>query len=129
MKNNTHNCLINKKAKGLAFCFLLFTFCLKAQVNYVLNPSFEYVANCGDPYGSFIPEATPWDTLKNGGGGGYPMNRCFNPNQTSSVPANLSGGGYQVPRTGNGYVYVAYFKNSPNPAINWRWYITAEDGI
>lgn len=93
------------------------------EKNLVSNGGFEYVSNCGDPFGSFITYATPWDTLKAGGGNGYPMNRCFNPNQTSSVPSNFNGGGFQYPRNGNGYAYLNYFKLTPNPAVNWRWYI------
>lgn len=40
------------------------------QINHVINGGFEYIADCGSPTGSWIKEAVPWDTLKNGGGGG-----------------------------------------------------------
>lgn len=124
MINKKNNCSKSSKAKinFLAFGFWLLAFGLNAQVNCIANGGFEYVSNCGDINGSFITEATPWDTLKNGGGGGYPMNTCFYPNQTSCAPANLNGGGYQQPRTGDGYLYLVYLKYTPNPTVNWRWY-------
>ena len=79
-----------------------------------------------DPFywpGQWINNSKPWDTLVNGGGLGYIMHRCTNPNSYTGIPYNLAGGGYQETRTGDGYAYVAYFKYSPNPAVNWRWYI------
>ncbi len=96
---------------------------IKSQVNYVKNPSFEYASNCGDPFGGFITLATPWDTLHNGGGYGIEMNKCYPQSSNCGVPYNLSGGGYQVPRTGNAYAYMIFLKFTPNPAVNWRGYI------
>jgi hypothetical protein len=124
IKKNTY--LLKKVSSrkiSLLFVFWLLVVVLRAQVNHVLNPSFEYVSNCGDPLGSFISLATPWDTLKNGGGNGYPLNKCFPINSNSSTPFNLYGNGYQYPRTGDGYAYLNFFKLTPNPAVNWRWYI------
>lgn len=71
---------------------------------------------------TFITDCAHWDTLVNGGGNGSVMHRCQNPNTSCGVPYNLSGGGYQEARTGDGYLYLVYLKYTPNPAVNWRWY-------
>ncbi len=94
-----------------------------SQVNIISNPGFEFVQNCGNISGSFILEALPWDTLKSGGGGGYPLHSCFPLSSNCSTPSNLSGGGFQYPRTGDGYCYIVYLKLTPDPSVNWRWYI------
>lgn len=112
--------------------FILFSFSLKSQVNLVPNPSFEQLDSCivdfQNPFiWPYVPVqlATPWDTLKNGGGGngGILCNECFNPNPSIGVPKNISGGGgsFQQPRTGKGYIYINFFKKAA-PAVAWRFY-------
>lgn len=100
------------------------------EKNLVSNGGFEVLDSCviamkTPSIWPYVPIqiTTPWDTLKSGGGLGYINHRCFYPNPSCGVPYNLSGGGYQYPRNGNGYVYFGFFKLTPNPSINWRWYI------
>ncbi len=103
------------KAMLLAFCFLCLSFNLKAQVNYVLNPSFEQVDSC-PVYFNYI-RAINWDTLKNGGGYNPDvMTNCYaNPSASFElgVPLNIYGDSYQQPRTGNNYhnVFIYYIYN------------------
>ncbi len=123
MKNNLHINFFSLKAKSLAFGFWLLAFGLNAQVNCVINGGFDIVTNCTDPYPGYIIFAPPWDTLANGGGYGNVMNKCYPRATNSGIPFNLGGNAYQEPRTGNGYAYVAFFKLTSNPAVNWRWYI------
>lgn len=93
------------KAVLLAFGFLCLNFNLKAQVNYVLNPSFEQVDSC-PVYLRYI-KAINWDTLVNGGGYNPDvMTPCYaNPLASIDlgVPLNFSGANYQQPRTGSNY--------------------------
>ncbi len=128
-----------KIAKGFfAFRFSLFAFSVNAQVNYVPNPGFEKLDSCVAQFQNaftwpYIPIqlASPWDTLKNGGGnvGGFLCNKCFNPNQNCGVPKNAGSAGgcgtitgsYQVPHSGNGYLYIEYFKTPPANSA-WRTY-------
>lgn len=128
MKNKLNIVLkfIKTNGKCLLVFFLLISYSShKAQLNYVSNGGFENLDTCKiSPYTtSEIWFCNSWDTLSNGGGLGYVMNNCFNPNTYWGIPNNLQGGGYQIPRTGDGYAYIVYFKLTPNPAVNWRWYI------
>lgn len=49
-------------------CSFLLTYSNNAQVNLVVNPSFEEITSC-PTYHSQLSLATGWDTLRNGGGG------------------------------------------------------------
>lgn len=129
------NYKINKYLRGnsLLLLPLFFIFSsLKSQVNLVPNPSFEQLDSCIVDFQNqfiwpYVPIqlATPWDTLKSGGGGngGILCNECFNPNPSIGVPKNISGGGgsFQQPRTGKGYIYINFFKKAA-PAVAWRFY-------
>jgi hypothetical protein len=123
-----------KKAKSimlLAFGFWLLPLFCFSQVNFVPNPSFEQLDSCSTDFQNdfiwpYIPLklASPWDTLRmGGGGGGDPIicNSCFNPNQKSGVPKNFNGNSFQQPKTGEGYLYLAYFMKS-GPTNSWRNY-------
>lgn len=110
---------------------ILFSFSIKSQVNLVPNPSFEQLDSCVSDFQNpsnwlYMPAklATPWDTLKNGGGyGNILCNECFNPNPSIGVPKNISTASvtFQYPRTGKGYLYVVFFKLS-SPSVSWRSY-------
>ena len=124
------------KAKSFAFGFWLLAFgFFKAQVNYVLNPSFEKLDSCvPDMKNGFIwpyvpgSLASPWDTLANGGGGSTILcHTCFNPNPNVSVPTNFAAvlppGLYQETHSGQGYIYMGFLKKTPVNSVNWRAYI------
>ncbi|MFM2048830.1 MAG: hypothetical protein RI955_1378, partial [Bacteroidota bacterium] len=107
--------------KSLLTGFLLF-FALhgNAQINYVPNPSFENYTTC-----NFLPNtiiaAYPWDTLKNGGGGGPDY---FLPcNNLAGLRTPLNGAGYQVPKSGFGYCEIGVFANNNGLTPNYREYI------
>ncbi len=120
------------KAVSFTFGFWFFILTFNAQINLVPNPSFEQLDSCVSQFQNNIlwPSmpiqlATPWDTLKNGGGngGGLLYNSCFNPNPDIGVPKNTAwgGGSFQVPHSGKGYLYLSFFKKS-SPSVAWRQY-------
>ncbi len=113
----------------LAFSFCIVSFCFNAQINYVINGSFEQLDSCSvymqnNTIWNYAPLNLThrWDTLKNGGGYGIILHGCFNPNPSDGVPSNLYGGGYQFAHSGNAYAYLVYLKYTPDPSVNWRWY-------
>ncbi len=109
-KNNSS--IKNKTPNFFIWCFVLFGFVSKIQVNLVFNPNFENVLSC--PTGpNLIKLAAGWDTLKSGGGGAPDLfNSCSNPNNFYGVPNNLFGLSYQIPKSGISYVNMALFVNS-----------------
>jgi hypothetical protein len=79
------------------------TIITNAQVNFVLNPSFEEIDSCLD-INNRIYRAQNWDTLRNGGGGTPDLfNDCCTNISVCGVPTNWSGKGYQFPKSGKGY--------------------------
>lgn len=118
----------NKKLKNkfksiVLFILLINSNLILSQVNYVRNGGFDFVDNCDSPAPGWFQFCIPWDTLKSGGGYGIVMNSCYSNSTNVGIPGNLAGGGFQYPRTGNGYCYLVYLKLTPDPSVNWRWYI------
>jgi gliding motility-associated-like protein len=90
--------LLKPKAMLLAFGFWLLAFGLKAQVNYVQNPSFENTINFDPSFSlDYIWVAPPWDSLKAGAWGLYTTALV-----ARSPSVNFGGGSfYQEARTGS----------------------------
>lgn len=116
--------------KLTVYFLIIFSQTLFSQVNKVINGGFETLDSCvlamQTPSiwaAAHVNLTSPWDTLKSGGGNGNILHKCFNPNNRCGIPYNLAGGGFQNPHSGDGYAYIVYFKLTPNPAVNWRWYI------
>lgn len=109
------------KASLLAFGFLCLHINLMAQVNYVLNPSFEQVDSC--PVYLHYIRAINWDTLKNGGGYNPDvMTPCYaNPIASIDlgVPLNFSGTSYQQPRTGSNYHNFLLYSPTTNKMMDY----------
>ena len=80
-----------------------------AQVNLVLNPSFEDLDSCSK-YTYRLDVATYWDAIcTNTICQTILANSC-----NASAPSNTySGISYQIPRTGNGYAVQAVFPPPP----------------
>ncbi len=114
-----------KRSRLFLLCFIMFSCFVKAQVNLVLNPSFEQLDSCPN-YNMRVNLATHWDNLN-------PDPNCQSllystcslmPNE-SGVPSHNNGGGdcYQWPRTGNNYIQAEIY--SPLTATvfaNYRRY-------
>ncbi len=90
------------RATFLAFGFLFWSFGLKAQVNYVPNPSFEKLVGYDTSlFFDFIFKAIPWDTLKSGGGNGAVV-----PSPTINFSGQIL---YQLARTGSYMALINYY--------------------
>jgi gliding motility-associated-like protein len=99
------------RALLLAFCFLFFFSAALGQVNLVPNPSFEIITYDTSLFvADLIDKAPPWDSLRQGGGGG---NIIRSP--------DLILGGYQLARTGRLMAGLNYYWMTD--AIPWRSYI------
>jgi len=110
----------------ISFLFLFNCACLKiqAQINYVLNPSFEQYSQCPWQWDQ-IRLANYWsqiDTVDTD-----PVcspeycNVCAGANAMTGIP--LNGGFYHYPRTGNGMVSMQmYFDESYSPEVYQRDY-------
>jgi len=98
-----------KKPKAMLLAFWFLAFNVKAQVNYVPNPSFEKLVGYDNTlFYNDISVAVPWDSLRAGGGGGGLV-----PPPSASLVAFL---GYQVARTGD-YMAVMHNFAKANPAL------------
>jgi gliding motility-associated-like protein len=86
---------------------------ITAQVNLVLNPSFEIYSICPTSQ-SQIKFATGWDTLKAGGGGTPDYFNACDMSTAFSMPYNLFS--FQYAKTGQGYsmivLYYTLFQDS-----------------
>ena len=95
---------------------------VKAQVNLILNPSFEQLDSCTNP-SSVINMATHWNFL-----GCSPVslfNTCLTYTPNNGVPVHFLGGNqtYQYPRTGNGYCGMHNYTPPPVQFFtNYRLY-------
>lgn len=118
----------------LFLCLTLSLSYSRAQVNLVPNASFEQLDSCTSGSMNHNPDlsvASPWNGLFKSGGGCWTFvcNACFTYSTGHSVPSNINSGGscgggngsYQVPRTGNGYVYLSYFVKSTPPSSFRRY--------
>ncbi len=85
----------------------------KAQVNLILNPSFEALDSCSNNY-IYVDIATHWENICSAILCQTALANICNNN----IPVNNSGSGfpYQWPRTGNGYVFSSIF---PPPPTFW----------
>ena len=109
------------------FIFSISDFLNAQTVNLVPNPSFEQLDSSCTKLCVSIYFCTSWDSLVNGGGSAAAvLNSCYNYTTGFSVPKNILGGTFcfQVPKTGNSYAYLEYFKNSA-PSVSWRSYAQA----
>ncbi|MEY2830083.1 MAG: hypothetical protein RIQ33_1941 [Bacteroidota bacterium] len=99
LKNLLLNNFINKKT-----IFIMGFSCLYsssfAQINYIPNPSFEFIDTCYILSGT-INNAVPWDTLIQGGGGPNLFSTCsFGLGNRSPY----TGAGIRTPRTGDAFI-------------------------
>ena len=103
----------------ILFCLLIFG-TTRAQVNLVLNPSFEDLDSCSK-YTYRLDVATYWDAIcTNTLCQTILANSC-----NASAPSNTySGISYQMPRTGNGYATQDVFSPPPPNTLyrNFRMY-------
>ena len=96
-------------------CFLIFI-PTRAQVNLILNPSFEILDSCPTSENQ-ISRAKYWDNLDNNSAF-YCWNTlihtcCINP-MYCGVNSYVNGGVvHQLPRTGNGYCLTSLFSPPP----------------
>jgi len=104
----------------IAFLFSL-AFYAQAQVNLVVNPSFEDLIECPSG-GNQIDSAKGWSTPI-GGGGGNPdlFNVCCTDPFVCGVPLNSGNSSFQYPHSGNGYAGLDAILGSN--LDNWREYI------
>ena len=119
--NLLYNIRVFYQNKSRRFYFLLLffnAFFNTAQVNLVLNPSFEKLDSCPSSEGQ-INRATYWDNLDNLSSPGcwaLLMNTCCTNPISCGINAYVNGGFvYQFPRTGNSYCYSENFSPSPPP--------------
>ena len=107
-------------------CFLIFV-PTRAQVNLILNPSFEILDSC-PTFWNQIDRAKFWNNMDNNPlkeyCKGQLMHRCA-PNSVVSVPTETPSMStrYQWPKTGDGYCMLNLFSPPPPPNItNYREY-------
>lgn len=120
--NNKFRISLKKpKAMLLAFGFLFIYFSNIAQINYVLNPSFEQVDSC--PVYQYYIRAINWDTLVNGGGYNPDvMTPCYASPSGSiylGTPLNLNGDSYQQPHSGRNYHNFLLYKPTTNKIADY----------
>jgi len=85
----------------------------KGQVNYVQNPSFEDLDSCNSLNFNYPPRH--WDTLRAGGGGGPEACTPCAILAITRVPTNGYAPSFQIPRTGNKYVFYSNYIEIPVP--------------
>jgi len=85
----------------------------KGQVNYVQNPSFEDFDSCYNINFNNAPRY--WDTLRAGGGGGPEACTPCSILNSRGVPYNGIMPSFQIPRTGQKYVFFTNYVEQPNP--------------
>jgi hypothetical protein len=115
-----------------SFCCLLFIVgCLRAQVNLVMNPSFEQLQGCPNfwfqadtaKYWSWINNAC--DTSIHSECKGEIYSSCCTNSYYCGVPSNSQG--FQWPRTGNSYIELLLIASQPPSfAYNWRDYLKGQ---
>jgi hypothetical protein len=98
LKNLLLNNFINKKNLFIIGFSCLYSSSF-AQINYIPNPSFEYINTCVFFEGNIRP-AFPWDTLIAGGGGFPSVFHSCNTLIGNRTPHTNDG--YKIPRTGVG---------------------------
>jgi hypothetical protein len=101
--------------KYLLVFSIVFTSHCFAQVNFVINPSFENLSSCPSHFAQ-ISRAIGWDTLRNGGGITPDLyNICYSgPYQYCSVPVNWwSNSNFLFPKIGVGYAGFTALYNTP----------------
>jgi hypothetical protein len=77
-----------------------------AQVNLVVNPSFEELYGCPTDFYQ-IDSAIGWHTPINGGGGNPDLYNTCSPQSTNvGVPTNYYNRSFQIPHSGNGYAGI-----------------------
>jgi len=104
--------------KYLLIFTVLFNSYSIAQVNLVLNPSFEDTVSCPTGFGQ-INRALGWGILLTGGGGNPELfHTCCN--FDCGVPSHHQNTGYQYPRTGQAYAGIDAAKNG---GTSFREYI------
>ena len=101
----------------IVFLFFLHSPSGFTQYNLIPNPSFENYSNC--PPGK-VNLAYPWQLTTNSSSMQPEYNNVCSTNPCCGVPNNISGYGYQLPRSGNAYIglYFMYVMGS-----NLRSYI------
>lgn len=92
----------------LSILLVIFTGLVLNAQNLVPNGDFELFSSCPSTYGE-LDKAVPWNK-PNAGSTDY-FNNCAPSTSPVSVPVNY-GGGYQVARSGGGYVGFTTYKAS-----------------
>jgi len=108
--------------KYLLIFTVIFTNHIYAQINLVINPSYEDTVSC--PTGpAQINKAIGWDKLITGGGGTPELfHTCCHPNNLCGVPQNTPFAGYQHPKSGLAYIGIQVAANGGN----YREYIQSK---
>jgi hypothetical protein len=94
------------KYLNILVLLIINTIITSAQINLVLNPSFEEIDSCLD-LDNRVYRAIIWDSLRNGGGGSSDLfNECCLFGYACGVPLNWNNKGFQYPKTGSGYAGI-----------------------
>ena len=126
--NHIANCI--KHSRVFLLCFILLSFCVKAQINLVLNPSFEQLDSCGNNI-IYADVAPFWKNITPSPCASYILNTCCTNTTYCGVPSYNGGSGlnsYQWPRTGNGHLAQCVYSTPSSPTFyrNYRYYTTGK---
>ena len=114
-----------KRSRVFLLYFIMFSVLGIAQINLVLNPSFEQLDSCPNYY-QRVDLAKFWKNLNSDLTCASPLlSICSLMPNESGVPIHDNGGGntYQWPRTGNNYIEVcAYVTPTAIALANFRTY-------
>ena len=119
-----------KRSRVFLLCFIMFSILAKAQVNLVLNPSFENLDSCGNNviYADYAPN---WKNITPYPCQSYVLSTCCTNTIYCGVPSYNGGSGpnsYQWPRTGNSFLALQVFSPPfPNTLYrDFRYYTTGQ---
>ncbi len=114
-----------KRSRLFLLCLIMLSCFVKAQVNLVLNPSFEQLDSCPNFY-QRVDLARFWKNACSDLTCASPLlSTCSLMPNESGVPTHDNGGGntYQWPRTGDNYIEVCTYVTSTATAVaNFRTY-------
>lgn len=114
-----------KRSRVFLLCLIMVSCFVNAQVNLIINPSFEQLDSCPN-YNMRVNLATHWDNLNpNPPCQSILYSSCSLMPSESGVPSHNNGGGncYQWPRTGNNYIQaVIYSPLTTTVFPNYRTY-------
>lgn len=114
-----------KRSRIFLLCFSI-ALSLKAQVNLVLNPSFELLKSCGNSF-IYADSALYWKNLNNPPCASIILNTCCTNTTNCGIPSYNGGSGsnsYQWPRTGNSHLAMHLYSPPSASAFykNFRFY-------